>query len=61
MKHQRIAKLVLLLVYPAIAALLALATLAVILLGWFAIPFAECKRKPDGDGYEIVFPWGEDR
>lgn len=59
MNHQWIAKLGLLIMWPSLALLLlALMTLA-LAIAWFMIPFGTIKRKDDGKGYTMTFPWGD--
>lgn len=59
MKHQWIAKLALLIVWPPLAVLLAALTALVLVMAWFLIPFGSIKRKDDGSGYTMAFPWGD--
>ena len=59
MKHQWIFRLALLVVYPLLALLLAALTALVLVMAWFLIPFGGIKRKADGKGYMMKFPWGD--
>jgi len=58
-KHQWIAKLALLIVWPPLALLLAALMALVLMMAWFLIPFGVVKRKDDGSGYTMTFPWGD--
>lgn len=57
MKHQWIAKLALMIVWPPLALLLAALMALVLVMAWFMIPFGAIKRKDDGVGYTMTFPW----
>lgn len=57
-KHQWIAKLALLIMWPPLALLLAALMALVLLMAWFLIPFGVIKRKNEG-GYTMTFPWGD--
>ena len=59
-KHQWIAKLALLAVWPLLALLLAALMALVLVMAWFLIPVCVIKRKTDGDGYMMTFPWAND-
>ena len=59
MKHQWIAKLALLIVWPPMALVLAVLMALVLAMAWFLIPFGVIKRKDDDTGYTMTFPWGD--
>jgi cytochrome b subunit of formate dehydrogenase len=57
-KHQWIAKLALLIVWPPLALLIAALMTLVLALAWFLIPFGVIKRNEEGV-YTMTFPWGD--
>ena len=58
-KHQWIAKLALLIVWPPLAVLLVVLMALVLVMAWFLIPFGNIKRKNDSGVYTMTFPWAD--
>lgn len=42
-----------------LALLLAVLIALVLVMAWFLIPFSVIKRKDEGGGYTMTFPWGD--